>query len=591
MKTNYKFQISLLLLLVCSLNSISQTNFYDSFSWNGFQGKDFITPPEDQIEQGPCAIFAAIGLVEAMYELLYFSPNANLELSERHLYSPCTDCYAPGIVDVSKVYLFLNDPAKGVVEEASDNSNSEYDYPLFAPYIFLGANCTDPPGYYKYQASSERIYISGFTTPQIQDLIYQVGPLAISFPSGYVRGGFQHSMLLHGWTKISGVLYWKFKDSWPGNPTEEYLVPVSTLNLQSISGTHIRKVTAVRKYQHSGSNWNQVTLTRSCSGDVDCDGYCFWGVGPKPCSHGTSQLQDYNDNNSALGPLQANGNPLALIPRPCSYITAPVSEMVVYGPSQSGSCSAAHTLSSSQLKNVTGDNMDWVPYFGSTPTANTGPDNNAPGALGLYVYLEPTGGCFEQYGYLENKDWIYIPNNSNTYNLNYYYHMYGSTMGNLKVYIQTYPNTTWSERGITKSGNKGNSWFNEIISLNEFKGMSIKLRFKGTTGYGEFSDMALQKITVTSSAMKSTENQLQEENQPTFNIFPNPASHYVEIRTTLDSDYELSIYSILGIEVQNGRYNANHILDVSNLPRGAYFMKIRYSDKQDKESIHNLIIE
>ena len=578
--------------------------FYDDFTWNSFRGKDYITDAKDQDVQGPCHIFAAIAQVESMFELLYFN-DAELNLSERHLYSPCVQIF-------DSIYPFLSHPDKGVVQE--HGNYPDYEWPE-SDFYFENANCTNPDGYYKYRISWAELNISNWINKQIQDAIYEYGPLATRIEGSDLihdmgAGGGGHSLLLHGWTISNDTLHWIFKDSWPGEATHNYQVNAVKLDLGQLyydDKCNVKKITAVYKYEKVGGSWNPVSVTRSCNHDEDGDGYCFWGVGPKPCSHGIYSEQDYNDDpdddGNTKGPLLTDGYAKGYA-KPLPYVTAPVGQTVIYGPPQSGSCSASHTLNSSYWKNITGDNIDWVPYYGSTPTSYTGPSSSAPGASGLYLYLEPTGGCYNQTGIVESKYHFYIPSGSSNYALKYYYHMYGSTMGTLKVKIQTYPDTDW-ELKSTKSGNKGNNWFYEQISLTNYKNKYIKIRFEGTTGYGQYSDMAIQNIslpytgssksaTVDNSKNAITDNVKQvakpEEQAHVFKLFPNPASNQLNIITKEGLDYNLAIYNTLGQLVYNEKLKSSQIIDVSILPKGIYIVRIMYNDPEEKEFRQNLII-
>ncbi len=576
----------------------SGQGFYDNFSWDSFNEKSFLTTSKDQKEQGPCHIFAALAQVESMYELLYFRPGStSLDLSEYQMYSRCIGAGA-GTVPHFNVYPFLTNT--GVVEETCPG----YDYHATNGSYYNSCAtsetspcCVTPVCPIKYRVTWNQINLASMTNQQIQDAIYAQGPIQLFFHSPLAHGDANHAYLLHGWTKIGNTLYWKFKDSWPGAPSNSFQLSVSALNLPVLFANNpefiAKVITAVNRYQKDASgNWILSNVSRLCNSDHDGDGYCFWGLGPKPCAHGGSSLQDYNDNDNTKGPLLSDGSAM-----PLPNYSAPIGQMVIYGPQQSGTCTALHTLNASYWKNITVDNIDWVPYLGSTPTASTGPDNNAPGAMGLYLYLEATGGCYNQTAILESKCHFYIPTGTNNYSLNYYYHMYGSSMGTLKVKIQVYPSTTWLERGITKSGNKGNNWLNEVISLAEFKGKYIKIRFEGITGWGEYSDLAIQNISIPLLAgLKSSaagdpqlDKDLLKEDLP-FNLFPNPTSNELNISTKENMEYNLMIYDVAGKMMYNRKLHSSQVIDVSVLPKGNYIIRIRYKDPGYKVYNQNLTI-
>lgn len=587
--------LCLALLLVYPTQHCFSQNFYKEFSWYNFQGKYFLTPPKDQQATGACHIFAAVAHVESLYELLYFDSNANLDLSEWHLLSQCTE-----FGDHDYIYPFLED--YGVIEECSG-----YEFPSgygdnISQYYFdcEGSCCEDPGCDDKYKITYHEINIG--TLPNdaaIQDSVYKYGPIqmwANSTKFAHTKNG-AHALLLHGWKTIDEELWWLFKDSWQDSASYNYKILASSVNLTTlfdISAHKAKVITAVNKYEEDNGDWDEVEITRSCSQDNDGDGYCFWGVGTKPCSHGSHSEQDYDDNDANVGPLLDNGWPMPLT----GVKTVPVAQMLIYGPPKYGGyCNSSHTLNSSYWSNISGDNLDWYPYYGSTPTSYTGPSGNAPGGYGLYIYLEATGGCYNKKGIVESDYWFKIPTGSTNYSLKYYYHMYGSNMGSLKVKIQKYPDGDWLERGSTKSGNKGNYWANETISLSEFEGEYIKIRFEGNTGWGERSDMALQNISIITSAKKSAvveSNSVLEEpdeqSNPVFEIFPNPASNNLNINVRELVDYNLSIYNTSGQFVFQKELKSSHVVDVGGFPEGLYFVQIKYNDPEQKVFVQNVVI-
>jgi|GEM_PF-5570587 hypothetical protein len=597
MKKSTKLLFTVLIFMMAGRLCFAQ-GFYDNFSWGSFNGKTFITASKDQKEQGPCHIFAALAQVESMYELLYFRPGStSLDLSEYQMYSRCIEAGA-GTVPHFNVYPFLANT--GVVEESCPG----YDYHATNGSYYnpcaTGASspcCITPTCPTRYKISWHPINLAALNTQKIQDSIFAKGPIQLFFHTPLAHGDANHAYLLYGWTKADGTLKWIFKDSWPLAPDIAFKISVASLNLPQLFANNpafVAKIaTVVNRYTNDGAgNWTLANVTRSCNADYDGDGYCFWGIGTKPCSHGGQSQQDFNDYDNTKGPLLANGYAM-----PLPNVSAPLGQMTIYGPNQTGNCSVGHTLNSSYWKNITGDQIDWVPYSGSTPTANTGPDASAPGAMGLYLYLEATGGCYGQTGIVESKYHFYIPTGTSNYSLNYYYHMYGSTMGTLKVKIQVYPNTTWVERGIVKSGNKGNSWFNEVISLSEFKGQYIKIRFEGVTGYGEYSDMAIQNISIPlSGGLKSTmvenSNQVNEMvgQDQEFTLFPNPTTNQLHIQTMESMDYNLSIYTNTGKLIYNRKLTSSQVIDVGMLPKGNYIVRIKYKTSGNKVFTQKLTI-
>jgi C1A family cysteine protease len=68
---------------------ISPPQFFD---WRNFNGQNYITPAKDQGTCGSCWAFAAIGDIEAKYNIDNSNPNIDLDLSEQELVSCCYFC-------------------------------------------------------------------------------------------------------------------------------------------------------------------------------------------------------------------------------------------------------------------------------------------------------------------------------------------------------------------------------------------------------------------------------------------------------------------------------------------------------------------
>ncbi len=147
------------------------------------------------------------------------------------------------------------------------------------------------------------------------------------------------------------------------------------------------------------------------------------------------------------------------------------------------------------------DDIDWVARKGPTTSYYyTGPsgDNTTSAQTGTYLYTE-SNSCY-------NKEaWLISPlfNFTNLTNpqMEFYYHMYGSTMGQLSVQVSTNGGTTWSANLFYKSGQQHSSgaipYSQALVNLGAYAGMSdIKVRILGKTGFSYRSDMAIDDIKV-----------------------------------------------------------------------------------------------
>ncbi|MCB9232296.1 MAG: PKD domain-containing protein [Bacteroidia bacterium] len=141
------------------------------------------------------------------------------------------------------------------------------------------------------------------------------------------------------------------------------------------------------------------------------------------------------------------------------------------------------------------DDIDWRVDEGGTPSQTTGPsiDHDPGTSTGNYVYLEASNGCTTTVAHLVT-GCIDLSTATNP-TLNFWYHMYGSTQGTLHVDIDTAG--TWINDIMTPiSGDKGDIWKNAIVNLSNYAGGTVKLRIRGETGNGFWSDMALDDILI-----------------------------------------------------------------------------------------------
>lgn len=144
--------------------------------------------------------------------------------------------------------------------------------------------------------------------------------------------------------------------------------------------------------------------------------------------------------------------------------------------------------------NATGDDLDWTQNSGSTPSSGTGPSAAKAGTE--YLYIEASGSnTSNKTAVLESPciDLTGLSHPTNHVQFNYNWHMYGFSMGSLKLEVSTDDGATWNQVW-QKSGDQGNVWDGVGLSLGNWLGQTIKLRFVGTTGNGFASDIALDNF-------------------------------------------------------------------------------------------------
>ena len=136
-------------------------------------------------------------------------------------------------------------------------------------------------------------------------------------------------------------------------------------------------------------------------------------------------------------------------------------------------------------------NVDGAGGTPSSPT--TGPSGANSG--NNYFYTEAssgaTGAVAELYSPLVDLSGLTDPS------LQFFYHMHGANMGELRVDV--FDGTTWTNNvfviaGVQQTANT-QPWREAIISLNAFIGNTVQVRFRSIRGDGFNSDMALDDIT------------------------------------------------------------------------------------------------
>ena len=138
------------------------------------------------------------------------------------------------------------------------------------------------------------------------------------------------------------------------------------------------------------------------------------------------------------------------------------------------------------------DDFDWSWNSGPTSSSSTGPSAAYEGTW--YVYTEASSPNYPtKTAYLDGPcfDLTAVSNPS----INFYYHMYGSSMGTLTLQASVDDCATWDDVW-TLSGDQGDAWYLASASLAAYDNMTVKLRFYGVTGSSYYSDMAVDAIWV-----------------------------------------------------------------------------------------------
>ncbi|AWP03839.1 putative apical endosomal glycoprotein-like [Scophthalmus maximus] len=143
------------------------------------------------------------------------------------------------------------------------------------------------------------------------------------------------------------------------------------------------------------------------------------------------------------------------------------------------------------------DQGDWLRGRGASPNPNTGPslDHTTNSKHGYYLYVDSSVGEWGDSTFLVSD---VFQKSIRGHCLTFWYHMYGSHVGTLRVYINDRKmQTGGNEEGILKwidSGNKGDKWQMARVSLKHEE--AFWLVFVYQRGMNTGGDVALDDITI-----------------------------------------------------------------------------------------------
>ncbi|XP_067934064.1 uncharacterized protein [Watersipora subatra] len=141
----------------------------------------------------------------------------------------------------------------------------------------------------------------------------------------------------------------------------------------------------------------------------------------------------------------------------------------------------------------------WFPNRGTTPTAYTGPNNGYEGDD--YIYAEASSN------YGGTATMLTQPLKGGTdFCITFMYHMYGSDIGRLKVFMMVdgvrKPSPLWSKQGVNTYRNGDNRWKEAKISVaNNLVGpttdlQNVQIAFDAVFRSGPYGDIAMDELSV-----------------------------------------------------------------------------------------------
>lgn len=151
------------------------------------------------------------------------------------------------------------------------------------------------------------------------------------------------------------------------------------------------------------------------------------------------------------------------------------------------------------LANANGsDSIDWRTHSGTTGSGGTGPSGDHTSGTGNYLYLEGSGnggsGCQWKEAQLHSP--CFDLSDANDPMISYWYHAYGSAIGSLHMDVLA-DGQWYLDVSDPVLGQQGNQWLQREASLAAFEGQEIMIRFRGITGGGWLSDLAIDDINIT----------------------------------------------------------------------------------------------
>jgi hypothetical protein len=270
---------------------------------------------------------------------------------------------------------------------------------------------------------------------------------------------------------------------------------------------------------------------------------------------------------------------------------------------------------------ATNDNINWTRTSGATPSGQTGPSSASEGSNYLFVEASVQGTGYPNAQAVLNSPCFNLASVSSA-NFNFKYHMYGDAdMGTFSLEVTT-NGTTWTSIW-SQTGNKGDNWLDASVSLAAYNGQVIKLRFNRTTGSTWKADIAIDAISLSSSApadkcagvaayvsgqsysvgdrvtfqgdlyertasawsnlgacgtarieVRETVNSLDRFE---FSIYPNPLKGDILYVKSNTSNIDFVIVNMLGQQVAKGN-TTNKSVDVNNLESGMYLIQFNVNN-------------
>jgi Papain family cysteine protease len=343
----------ILFLVLMSIQVNAFASIYPAtFSW-----KKYVTPVIDQVRQGPCGVFAAVGGMESVYNLTY-SPVQTPDFSERFGWSATNGgglgdtlnfAHNEGIVTaICEPYPTTDAPNENI----SDLSELTANHQLRIPHVVL-KDYTSVGGFRQFQLSC---FDKKRFKPNYEDVSYQIrtgddervkyllvnkGPLSVHMYEQSMHGT-DHAYVLYGWeSDSSGRPIWLYRDSWPQHSTNRLTSLVSPAQIfRSDTSATAFVINRVTEENYTSGAWTDVSPTTkpfeleqqnqivTINKPVSCDNTGTYTLSNLDKIDGaTMSASDWSIRSSYAGSLQlatnsvANGPPIATLTGSGSGVT------------------------------------------------------------------------------------------------------------------------------------------------------------------------------------------------------------------------------------------------------------------------------
>ncbi|MCO6175773.1 fibronectin type III domain-containing protein [Flavobacterium sp. NRK F10] len=299
---------------------------------------------------------------------------------------------------------------------------------------------------------------------------------------------------------VAGETYYLQISTWPSPQSTDFcltttLIPAPTcLDPENFMASNLTTTSVDLSWTANPSTQNdfEYVIQAAGTGEPTANGVAVSGTSVSETSlNENTTYEAYVRANCGGGDYSAWVGPITFTTL-CSTFVAPWSYDVETAASTTNS-SIADCWSSNPAGNSSSFRWD-VDGSGSTPSTSTGPSGAFSGSK--YFYTEASSGSTGDVAEL------YTPNvdisGLTTPVVQFYYHMYGSTMGEL--HVDVFDGTTWTNDIDVIIGEQqidgADPWLQRIVSLSGYTGV-VQVRFRGIRGTDYYGDMSLDDIEIT----------------------------------------------------------------------------------------------